>query len=151
MLVSQRRAYSFQGLITIFALLTLLLTACGSGGSSNSGSGGNSGGSTPPTTAPTPTTPASVTPVKVVQVKIVEKDEKYAFDPASITLPKGAQVVWINTSDAPHTVTSDTNAFTASSTITQNQTFMMVFNTAGTYAYHCSIHSYMKATIVVTS
>jgi plastocyanin len=89
--------------------------------------------------------------VKVVQVKMVETNGKYSFEPASITIPKGGQVVWTNTSDAPHTVTSDTNAFTASSNVTQNQTFMMVFNTAGTYAYHCSIHSYMKATIVVTS
>jgi plastocyanin len=41
------------------------------------------------------------------------------------------------------------NAFTASSDVEENQTYSLVFNTAGTYPYHCSIHSYMKATIIV--
>ncbi|GHO84986.1 cupredoxin domain-containing protein [Dictyobacter formicarum] len=145
----QRHLCSFRALIGILVVATvLLMTACDRSGSSSSGSGGSS---TQPTATPTSTMAASKTPAKVVQVKIVEKDDKYSFDPASITIPKGAQVVWTNTSDAPHTVTSDKNAFTASSNLTQNQTFMMTFNTAGTYAYHCSIHSYMKATITVTS
>jgi plastocyanin len=87
----------------------------------------------------------------MVQVKIVEKNEKYSFDPATVTVPKGTEVVWTNSTDAPHTVTSDTNAFGTTSNLTQNQTFMMVFNTAGTYAYHCNVHPYMKATIIVTS
>ncbi len=30
-------------------------------------------------------------------------------------------------------------------------TFMFTFTTAGTFAYHCNIHPYMKATITVTS
>src|SRR5690348_11666525 len=120
----QRRSASVQIGITALALLILLLlSACGT----SSGSSGTSGGSSPAPAAPTatPTTPASATPVKVVQVKMIEKDEKYSFEPAAITIPKGAQVVWTNTTDAPHTVTSDSNAFTASSNVTQNQTFMM--------------------------
>jgi plastocyanin len=91
------------------------------------------------------------TSAKEVQVKIVEQNDQYAFQPATLTIAKGTKVTWTNTSDAPHTVTSDSNAFTASSSLQQNQTFSMTFNTAGTYAYHCSIHPYMKATITVTS
>lgn len=124
--------------------VTLILVACG---------GTASTPSTPTATSspsPTPTTATSPTPTKVVQVKIVEKNEKYSFEPASVTIPKGAEVVWTNGTDAPHTVTSDTNAFGTTSNLTQNQTFMMLFNTAGTYAYHCNIHPYMKATIIVT-
>ena len=124
--------------------VTLILVACG---------GTASTPSTPTATSspsPTPTTATSPTPTKVVQVKIVEKNEKYSFEPASVTIPKGAEVVWTNGTDAPHTVTSDTNAFGTTSNLTQNQTFMMLFNTAGTYAYHCNVHPYMKATIIVT-
>ena len=84
-------------------------------------------------------------------MKMVEQNDQYAFQPATLTIAKGTKVTWTNTSDAPHTVTSDSNAFTASSSLQQNQTFSMTFNTAGTYAYHCSIHPYMKATITVTS
>ncbi len=124
---------------------TLLLVACGE----------TTGTSPSPTTVatlqPSPTTASSPTSTKVVQVKIVEKNGAYSFEPATLTLPKGAQVVWTNSSDAPHTVTSDTNAFGTTSNLTENKTFMAVFNTAGTYTYHCSIHSYMKGTITVAS
>lgn len=143
----QRHHSSFGSLMGVLPIMLLfVLAGCGGGGSS-------SGSSTQPTVAPTATatTAATTAPAKVIQVKIVEKDNRYSFDPASITIPKGSQIVWTNTSDAPHTVTSDSNAFTASSNVTQNQTFKMVFNMAGTYTYHCSIHPYMKATIIVTS
>ncbi len=110
---------------------------------------------TPTTPAPPPTTaapPKAAAPsATVVQVKIVEINNKYSFQPATITVTKGSKIVWTNTSDAPHTVTSDTNAFAASSTLMQNQTFTMVVTTSGTYTYHCTIHPYMQAKIVVTS
>jgi plastocyanin len=64
----------------------------------------------------------------------------------------GTQVVWTNTTDAPHTVTSDTaGVFGTTGNLTTNQTFMFTFTTPGTFAYHCNIHPYMKATITVTS
>lgn len=85
------------------------------------------------------------------QVKMVTQNGQYAFQPATLTISKGTKVTWTNTSEAPHTVTSDTNAFNTPSSLQQNQTFSMTFTTAGTFAYHCSIHPYMKATITVTS
>jgi plastocyanin len=138
------------GAILVFGVaLTLLLSACG--GTTSTGATSSSA----PTATPAPTQPASSTatsstPTQTVQIKIVENNGKYSFQPASVTIPKGAEIVWTNMSDAPHTVTSDSNAFTGSSTFMQNQTFKMTFNTAGTFAYHCSIHTYMKATIIVT-
>ena len=92
---------------------TLILVACG---------GTASTPSTPTATSapsPTPTTATSPTPTQVVQVKIVEKNEKYSFEPASVTIPQGAEVVWTNGTDASHTVTSDTNAFGTTSNLTQ--------------------------------
>ncbi len=86
-------------------------------------------------------------------VKIVEKDEKYTFDPTTLTIKAGTQVEWVNMSDAPHTVTPGTaGAFTGTtSPIEKGANFMTTFATAGTFAYHCSIHPYMNATITVTS
>jgi plastocyanin len=85
-------------------------------------------------------------------VKIVEANDKYAFSPATLSIKVGTQVVWTNTTDAAHTVTSDTaGVFSSPGNVTQNQTFMFAFTTPGTFAYHCNIHPYMKATITVTS
>jgi plastocyanin len=133
-------------LFSLLAMATLLLAACGSQTSSTPSS------STSVVSAAQGSTPTTSTnAVQVIQVKIVEQNGMYAFEPATITIPKGAQVVWTNASDAPHTVTSDTSAFGTTSNLSTNQTFMQVFNTAGTYAYHCTIHPYMKGTITVTS
>jgi plastocyanin len=132
--------------ITALALVasgTLLLAACGST---------STGTSTPtPTSTPTQQGPTATTSSGGYNVSMVENNGVYAFTPATLTVPKGTTVTWTNKSDAAHTVTSDTNAFTASGNLSESKTFQMVFATAGTYAYHCSIHSYMKATIIVTS
>ncbi len=155
MLLSRRHT----GIALLALVATLLVAACGgSSGSSTSQAATTPAPTATATTAPTPavsastpTQAASTAPTKVAQVKIVEKNDKYSFDPASITVPKGAQVVWTNASDAPHTVTSNDNTFNTPSNLMEDQTFKMVFNTTGTFAYHCSIHTYMKGTITVTS
>jgi plastocyanin len=90
------------------------------------------------------------TPSQTTSVKTVEKDGHYFFEPASISVAKGATVTWTNSSDAPHIVSSDSNAFADSKSFSENQTVSITFNTAGTFAYHCKIHPDMKATITVT-
>jgi plastocyanin len=149
------RAYFFWLVLLLAAgVTTVLVAACG--GTASAPPAATAAPTATPTTAPTATsqptstTAPSLTPTKVVQVQIVENNGQYSFTPASLTVPKGAQVVWTNKSDAPHTVSSDSNAFGTTSNLMQNQTFMMTFNTAGTYAYHCNIHTYMKGTITVT-
>jgi plastocyanin len=142
--------YRYLLWITVLVLVasgTILLAACGETGT-------NTGASTPTPTSGTNTGASTPTPTSgggnTFQVKMVENNGVYSFDPTTLTVPKGTTVVWTNKSDAPHTVTSDTNAFAASSNVSENQTFQMVFATAGTYTYHCSIHPNMKATITVT-
>jgi len=88
----------------------------------------------------------------VVTVKIVEKNEKYSFQPATLSIKVGTEVMWVNSSDAPHTVTSDSaGVFGTTSNIAEHQNFTFTFTSAGTFPYHCNIHPYMKATITVTS
>jgi plastocyanin len=72
----------------------------------------------------------------------------FAFAPASLTVAVGATVTWKNTDPVGHTVTADNGAF-GSKTLATGSTFSQTFSKAGTYAYHCSIHTYMTATIVV--
>jgi plastocyanin len=134
------RARLLWWMLSLAAVAALLLAACGGGGT---------------TTTPTPTATSQPTPTPtptVVMVKIIEQSEKYSFSPATLSIKVGTQVVWTNTSDAPHTVTSDSaGVFSSPGNITQHQTFMFTFTTPGTFAYHCNVHPYMKATITVTS
>jgi plastocyanin len=76
--------------------------------------------------------------------------QNFAFDPATITIPVGTKVKWTNKDAAPHTATSDTGAFD-SKNLTTGQSFSFTFNQAGSFAYHCSVHPRMVATIVVTA
>jgi len=145
-----RRTRSLWAYLSLALIVALLLAACGGGGTTTA--------STPTATSqptPTPTTAPSPTPTQtstVANVKIVEQNGKYSFQPATLSIKMGTQVEWLNTSDAPHTVTSDAAGdFNSTSNITQNQTFKFTFTKAGTFPYHCNIHPYMKATITVTS
>ena len=74
----------------------------------------------------------------------------YAFDPASLSVSTGTTVTWTNNDSVTHTITSDTGVF-SSSDLSPGQTFSYTFNQAGTFAYHCSIHTYMHGTVTVTA
>ena len=74
--------------------------------------------------------------------------KNFAFGPASLTVPAGSTVTWTNDDSAAHTATADDGSFDSSS-IAPGATFSQTFDTAGSFAYHCSIHTNMKATIEV--
>ena len=77
--------------------------------------------------------------------------KNFAFSPASITVKAGTTVTWTNSDTAPHTVTDLNQAFD-SGNIASGKTYKFKFATAGTYTYHCLIHSMMaNATVVVTN
>src|SRR5258706_270986 len=109
--------------LSFTTVATLILVACGGGGTS-------------PTASPTATSqPTATATATIVKVQIIEQNGRYAFSPATLMITKGTTVEWTNMSDAPHTVTSDTNAFSTTSNLSQNQTFMFTFNTAGTFRF----------------
>ena len=84
-------------------------------------------------------------------LKIMEKHGRYFFQPASLSIKAGDVVVWKNVSDAAHTVTSDTGVFNTPGILSPNGTFKFAFTRSGTFKYHCNIHLYMHATIIVKS
>jgi plastocyanin len=85
------------------------------------------------------------TPVANASVSI----ENFAFSPAVIHLLPGGTVTWTNKDATPHTVTDNGGKFD-SGNMAVDQTFKFTFATAGTYTYHCTIHSMMPtATIIV--
>ena len=72
------------------------------------------------------------------------------FSPDSITVVLGVNstVVWTNNDSSPHTVTSNTGAF-SSGNLAPGQTYSYTFTAPGTYEYHCTYHPWMVGTVVV--
>ena len=58
-------------------------------------------------------------------------------------------MTWTNQDSTAHTVTFNTGGAT-SDNLAQSATYKQTFPTAGTFAYHCKIHSTMTATVTVT-
>lgn len=73
----------------------------------------------------------------------------FAFEPGTIEVPAGTEVVWTNNGERPHTVTADDGLFD-SGRLDPGEQFAFTFDTPGAYAYHCGFHPDMQATIVVT-
>ncbi len=132
----------------LFAVsLLLTLAACG----------GTSTGATPtaaptatPTTAPTATptpTLAAPTPTTAPSSGNSVSIMNFSFNPKSLTVKVGTKVTWTNNDSVTHTVTADNGAF--DSPVESGSTFSFTFTKPGTYAYHCSIHPSMTATIIV--
>lgn len=117
------------------AALTLLaaagVLAVGCGGGDNSSGGG-------------PTTSGAGTPASGTAVAI----DNFAFSPATLNVKMGQQVTWTNKQDVAHTVTADGGTFDHPMPL--DATFSFTFPKAGTFAYHCTIHPFMKGTIVVS-
>ena len=74
--------------------------------------------------------------------------QNMAFNPATITVTAGTTIKWTNKDGYAHTVTSDNNLFN-SGNIGSNGTFSYTFAAAGTYQYHCAIHTSMTAQVIV--
>ncbi|MEV0405044.1 plastocyanin/azurin family copper-binding protein [Actinoallomurus sp. NPDC050550] len=74
--------------------------------------------------------------------------KSFAFGPASVSVKVGTTVTWTNQDEEPHTVTADGGAF-RSSTLASGKTFRFTFTKPGSYPYSCTIHPFMRGTVVV--
>jgi plastocyanin len=90
------------------------------------------------------TVKAQQTATPGVEVKI----DNFSFGPATITVPAGTNVTWINHDDIPHTVVSDDKIF-KSKVLDTDEKFSFTFAKPGTYPYFCSIHPKMTGKVIV--
>lgn len=72
----------------------------------------------------------------------------FKFTPGSLTVHVGDSVTWTNNGPTDHTATASDGSFNTG-TLKQGQSASHTFTKAGTFAYICAIHPFMKGTIVV--
>ena len=73
----------------------------------------------------------------------------FSFDPATVTISVGETVTWTNNGPHNHTVTADDGSFD-SGDLAPGDAFANVFDTAGTFTYHCANHpDRMQGTVMV--
>ena len=97
------------------------------------------------TSVPTQARPAAGDQKGKYEVKI----DNFSFSPATVTIPVGATVTWINQDDLPHTIVSSEGKTLKSTVLDTDQKFSYTFSKAGAYPYYCGIHPKMTGKIVV--
>ena len=117
----------------VFIAMTLVAVAACSGSS----------GSAAPSAATSQAPAAPAGGATAVSIK------DFAFGPATASVPTGSKVTWTNNDTTAHTVTFDDGSGD-SGNIAPGSTFDQTFATAGTFNYHCTIHSSMHGTVTVT-
>jgi plastocyanin len=124
-------------IISVCAILGCLISAAACG------SGGYGSGPTGPTQQPI----AAGANIVLVPNGTAASNNGPGFAPTPLTVPAGTTVTFGNNDGTTHTATADNGAWNIS--LAPGQTNTTTLATPGTYTYHCTIHSFMKGTIVV--
>jgi plastocyanin len=93
-----------------------------------------------------PTPMAAAAPVTPGNVEVAIHD--FYFDPQTVTVSVGTNVAWNNLGAFTHTADSDTGLWD-SGDIPSGGAYSRIFDTAGTFAYHCDFHPSMKGIVIV--
>ena len=110
------------------------LAACGGGDSgTNPGGGGGGGGGGG----------------ALVHAQRVTATTALAFNPDAVSIP-AHDSIFFTFESVQHNVVFDTQGAPANIGKTVSATVKREFPTAGTFAYHCSIHTSMTGTVTVT-
>jgi plastocyanin len=91
---------------------------------------------------------AAITAGAVVAADTAVTIAGFAFDPATVTIQVGDSVTWTNQDSTAHTATAGDGSFDTGN-IGNGASATVTFDTAGTFAYACSIHPTMTGTVVV--
>ena len=127
-------------------LLVLFATACSSGAEEETSTtvAPAPTTATAPATAPETTEVPTTTGAQGASVTI----SNFTFNPGSLTVAAGTSVTFTNGDGPSHTTTSDDDVWD-SGVLASGDDFEVVFADPGTFAYHCSIHPSMTATVTV--
>ena len=77
------------------------------------------------------------------------KIDNFSFTPATLTVPVGATVTWVNNDDIPHNIVSSDQKFPKSKPLDTGDKYSFTFTTVGTYQYFCGLHPKMVGKVLV--
>lgn len=135
-------------LIGAALVLTIALAACASSTAPSAPAATSAPTAAPASAAPTTASAAPSTAGGGGSTGTAVSIKDFAFDPDALTAKVGQEVTWTNTGVAVHTVTFDSGGI-ESGNLSAGGTFKHTFDAAGTFSYHCTIHSIMLGTITV--
>jgi plastocyanin len=93
-----------------------------------------------------PANPEGTNPPNLLTITI----SKGVYSPNPLTVKVGQSVNWLNSDSFAHTATDSGVFDTGSIAPTSAADVPVVFNTAGTYNFHCTLHANETGSIVVT-
>jgi plastocyanin len=125
------------------AVLALSVFGCGGGGGTPS-----QGAATPTQGAATPTSASQAVICDSSGSGTAVAIADNTFSPSSATVAANGFVTWTNTDGTAHTVTFDSGPNCGN--LSGGETQTVQFTVAGTYPYHCAIHSSMHGSVVVS-
>jgi plastocyanin len=105
------------------------------------GCGGNDSAGSPQTSTSASSKPAAAASAVTIS--------GFKFHPASLSARQGASLRITNGDSTAHTATADDGKSFATGPLDPGASKTIRLSKPGSYAYHCSIHSFMKGTIVV--
>ena len=139
-----KKLISARSLIVIrFALGALVIALLAGGCSSSTSPSTNSSNCV---VGQVPTNPECVNPPNLLTVTI----KNGVFSPNPVMVTVGQSVNWLNSDTIAHTATDPGVFDTGSIAPTSAADAPVVFNTPGTFNYHCTIHPSETATIIVS-
>ncbi|ANZ20728.1 plastocyanin [Streptomyces noursei ATCC 11455] len=120
-------------------------------GATGSGNAAGSASSTSPMPGMSmPTSPSSAGAPAVPATGNAVAIKNFAFSPATLKVKVGTTVTWTNQDTDAHTVTSvGSGGPLHSAALSAHATYSHTFTEPGTYAYLCTIHPFMTATVEV--
>lgn len=142
-MVTQRLKFALGGMGVFLLVLTLVMSFVASSASQAFAASKGFSQQAHAATAAVPDAKTKKT------VKIITKNGTFTFSPKTLKIKVGTTVTWKNLTMAPHTSTSDTGVWD-SGIIQPGGKFSFKFTTAGTFTYHCNVHPFMMAKIIVS-
>jgi plastocyanin len=97
-------------------------------------------------TTSTPYPDSSTDNIAANQASIMVIIKNFTFNPASVTIKSGTQVIWINNDSMIHNIVIGK---ITSPDLTKGMEWSQTFDQSGTFKYKCGFHSSMTGTIVV--
>ena len=91
---------------------------------------------------------AASTPARIIDCS---EATSWCFSPNPIQITAGSTVTWTNSTGPRHTATSDAGAWTTGNIAPGGTSAAVAFPTAGTFPYHCAIHTSMTGTVIVSA